>query len=64
MPTLNETERSNRSERPMTRAEFCATENISLTTYFKIKKAGHGPTEEHLPGTTIARITSGAKDGE
>jgi hypothetical protein len=58
MSTVDNSERS----RPMSRAEFCAAENISLTTYFKMKKAGHGPAEEHLPGTAIARITAKARD--
>jgi hypothetical protein len=46
---------------PLTRAEFCKLERISLSTYFKIRRAGHGPAEEHFPGMSLVRITAKAR---
>jgi hypothetical protein len=42
----------------LTRRQFCTVENISLNTYSRIKRTGHGPVEMFLPGTRVARITS------
>jgi alkylated DNA nucleotide flippase Atl1 len=44
-------------QRSLTIAQFCALENISVYTYYKIRKMGYGPRELRVPGTEIARIT-------
>jgi hypothetical protein len=36
---------------------FCAAENISKTTYHKLRLLGLGPEEMRFPGTDIVRIT-------
>jgi hypothetical protein len=63
MSTVDEAERSEpkRSDRSMTRAEFCAAENISLSTYHKMQRDGNGPTEKHFPGMALVRITAKAR---
>src|SRR5258708_4080765 len=43
--------------RPLTRAQFCAAENMSLSTFHKLKRAGNAPAEEYFPGTSIIRIS-------
>lgn len=43
--------------RSLTRAAFCELEDISLSTYYKLKRKGHGPFELHFPGMTAVRIT-------
>jgi hypothetical protein len=64
MSNLEEESTSKRSapDRSMSRAEFCEAEKISLSTYFKMKKAGHGPAEKHFPGMALVRITAKARD--
>jgi hypothetical protein len=42
-------------------ADFCKAEGISLATYHKMRKAGHGPQEMRVPNTTIVRITPEAR---
>src|SRR5690349_16031434 len=42
----------------LTREEFCKLENISLSTYHKMKRNGTGPIELHYPGQSIVRITA------
>ena len=34
-----------RAERAMTIKQFCAIENISKATYYKMRRAGFGPEE-------------------
>jgi hypothetical protein len=43
--------------KPLTRKQFCVAENISLSTYFKLRRLGHGPKETHYPGMTLVRIS-------
>lgn len=40
--------------------EFCALENISRFSYYKMRKNKHGPKELHIPGSEIVRITAEA----
>ena len=40
--------------------QFCQAENLSLSSYFKMRRLGHGPRELHVPGTEIIRITPDA----
>lgn len=47
--------------RSLTRAQFCELENMSLSTFHKLKRAGNGPAETHFPGMTFARITPEAR---
>lgn len=47
--------------RALTRAEFCALERMSLSTYHKLKRAGLGPDEIHFPGMSFVRITAEAR---
>jgi hypothetical protein len=37
--------------------QFCAAENISEPTYYKLRENKLGPTETHYPMTNIVRIT-------
>lgn len=39
---------------------FCALEDISRFTFYKMRRAGHGPEELRIPGTEIVRITKDA----
>jgi hypothetical protein len=48
-------------ERSYTRAEFCALERMSPSTYAKLQKIGRGPTEIRFPGMSFARITAAAR---
>jgi hypothetical protein len=48
-------------ERPLSRRQFCEAENISLSTYHKLKRAGRGPDETCFPGMGLARITAKAR---
>ncbi len=48
-------------DRALTVAEFCALERMSLTTYHKLKKSGHGPDEVRFPGMSFVRITKEAR---
>jgi hypothetical protein len=50
-----------RQEPPLTRRQFCAAENISLSTYAKLKRLGQGPKETHFRGMTLVRITPEAR---
>jgi hypothetical protein len=47
--------------RALTRAEFCALERMSLSTFHKLKRAGLGPDEVHFPGMAFVRITAEAR---
>ena len=47
--------------RALTRQEFCALERMSLSTYHKIKRAGHGPDEVKFPHMAFVRITPAAR---
>jgi hypothetical protein len=40
---------------------FCGRKQIALSTYYKMRKAGHGPRELRPPGTSIVRITAQAE---
>jgi hypothetical protein len=46
------------SERSLTRKQFCAAENISLSTYHKMRRAGNGPQETHFPRMALVRISA------
>lgn len=48
-------------ERSLSIDEFCAAENISRSTFFKMKNAGNGPKEMRLPGSSIVRISPAAR---
>jgi hypothetical protein len=52
-----------RAERAMTIKQFCAIENISKATYYKMRRAGLGPEETTvpIPGMTVVRITQEAR---
>jgi hypothetical protein len=50
-----------RPERAQTIGEFCAAENISAASYYKMRRLGVGPREERVPGTAIIRITPEAR---
>jgi hypothetical protein len=41
--------------------EFCSAEDISHASYFKMRRAGLGPTEIRIPGGRIIRITATAR---
>jgi hypothetical protein len=43
-------------ERPLSPKQFCVAENISLSTYHKLKRMGLGPNETNIHGTTVRRI--------
>ena len=47
--------------KPLTRKQFCVEENISLSTYAKLQRLGHGPKETHYPGMTLVRISPEAR---
>jgi hypothetical protein len=47
--------------RPLTRAEFCKLERMSLSTYHKIRRSGHGPDEMKFPQMAFVRITPEAR---
>jgi hypothetical protein len=49
------------SDRSLTRRQFCEAENISLSTYHKLKRAGLGPVETCFKGMGLARITAMAR---
>ena len=40
--------------------QFCEIENLSASSYYKLKRAGLAPDELHVPGTEIVRITATA----
>jgi len=42
--------------------EFCQTENICKTSYYKMRRQGVGPEESLIPGTSIIRISMEAHD--
>jgi hypothetical protein len=48
-------------ERPMTRAEFCKAESISLSSYHKLQLAKRGPEETRFPGLSMVRISAEAR---
>jgi hypothetical protein len=45
----------------LTIPQFCKVENISIYTYYKIRKLGLGPRELRVPGTNVARVTPKAR---
>jgi hypothetical protein len=47
--------------RALTRAEFCALERMSLSTYHKLKRSGRGPHEIKFSGMAFVRITAEAR---
>jgi hypothetical protein len=47
--------------RPLTRKQFCVAENISLSTYAKLRRLGRGPKETHYPGMNLVRISPEAR---
>jgi hypothetical protein len=54
---------TNDTERPAseTLEQFCRAENLSKSSYYKIRKLGFGPTELRVPNTVIVRITAQAR---
>jgi hypothetical protein len=48
-------------ERSQTRGEFCDTERISLSSYFKLKARNLAPEETVVPGTKMIRIAPEAR---
>ncbi|SDJ18198.1 MULTISPECIES: hypothetical protein [Bradyrhizobium] len=58
---VTEPSRDDQQPRSMTRKQFCELENMSLSTFHKLKRAGNGPAETHFPGMTFARITPEAR---
>jgi hypothetical protein len=40
---------------------FCRRKDISHSTYYKMRAAGHGPRELRIPGSSIIRITPEAE---
>jgi hypothetical protein len=46
-----------RADQSKTIQQFCDVENISLASYYAIRRKGHAPTELRVPGTDIIRIT-------
>jgi len=38
--------------------QFCDEENICPSSYYKMRRDGHGPKERRFPGTNIVRITA------
>jgi hypothetical protein len=47
--------------RTLTRAEFCALERMSMSTYAKLRRQGLGPDEVRFPGMAFTRITPQAR---
>jgi hypothetical protein len=47
--------------RPLKPVDFCTVENISMSTYRKMKRLGFGPREFRIPGFAFARITPTAR---
>lgn len=45
------------AEQSLTIRTFCKLEDISLPTYYKLRKAGYGPEEMRVPETAIVRIS-------
>ncbi len=41
--------------------QFCGLEQIGLTSYYKLKKRGLGPTETQVPNSNIIRISPAAR---
>jgi hypothetical protein len=50
-----------RRERAKTIRQFCEVKNISLASYFKMRRLGYGPDETRVPGTAIVRISPQAE---
>jgi hypothetical protein len=48
--------------RSQTIKQFCATENISLASFYELSKRGLTPEVLEVPGTKIRRITPEARD--
>jgi hypothetical protein len=40
---------------------FCGRKQIALSSYYKMRNAGHGPREQRIPDTSIVRITPEAE---
>jgi hypothetical protein len=40
---------------------FCRRRRIGISTYYKMRKDGHGPRELRIPGSSIVRITPQAE---
>jgi hypothetical protein len=47
--------------RALTREEFCELERMTIVTYKKLLRSGHGPEEVRVPGTAFVRITPEAR---
>ena len=45
----------------LTIPQFCRVVNISIATYYKLKRLGRGPCELRIPGTGVTRITPEAR---
>ena len=41
-------------------AEFCASHRLSLSMYYKLKKAGNGPRESHTGSKVIISLVNAA----
>lgn len=48
-------------ERTYSITEFCVLEGMSRNAYFLLRKAGNGPRELRIPGSSIVRITPEAR---
>jgi hypothetical protein len=46
---MNPTDKTEQPDGSLTREQFCELENISLSTFHKIKRAGKGPAEMRFP---------------
>jgi hypothetical protein len=48
-------------DRSLTIAQFCALEQLSRASYFKLQRNGLGPVELRAPGCAFVRITPQAR---
>ena len=49
------------TDKSLSISAFCAAEGVSLSTYFKMRRDGHGPDEVRVPGSKIIRIAPEAR---
>jgi hypothetical protein len=45
-------------EKSFSIGELCLLENITTSSYYKLRKKGFGPREMRLPGSSIVRISA------
>lgn len=53
---MNFNDTTNRGEPSLSVRDFCVLHKIARATYYKMKRAGHGPDELRVPGTYVIRI--------